>query len=45
MPKKQVVLFLVEGVSDETALVMPLEKLFSTEHVRFDIANGDITSE
>ena len=45
MSKKQVVLFIVEGVSDETALAMPLEKLFSTEHVRFDITNGDITSE
>ena len=45
MSKKQVVLFIVEGVSDETALAIPLEKLFSTEHVRFDITSGDITSD
>ena len=45
MSKKQVVLFIVEGVSDETALAIPLEKLFSTEHIRFDITNGDITSD
>ena len=46
MPKKRVVLFLVEGVNDKTALAVPLEKLITTENIKFDITdkNGDITS-
>ena len=44
MPKKQVALFIVEGVNDETALALPLERLLTTEHVKFEITNGDVTS-
>jgi len=44
-PRKKVVLFIVEGVSEETALSLPLEKLLANDSVRFDIVRGDITSK
>ena len=45
MAKKQVVLFIVEGVNDETALALPLEKLLTNETVKFEITHGDLTSD
>ena len=44
-PKKKVILFIVEGFNDQTALALPLEKLLTNEHVKFDVVNGDITSD
>ena len=43
--KKQVILFIVEGINDDTALALPLEKLLTTEDVKFEVTHGDITSE
>ena len=45
MPKKRVVLFIVEGVNDETALALPLEKLLTSDNVKFEITHGDLTSD
>ena len=45
MAKKKVVLFIVEGVCDEMALALPLEKLFSSELVKVEVYGGDITSD
>lgn len=41
---KKVVLFVVEGSTDETALALLLDKVFSSAVVKFDIVGGDITS-
>ena len=43
--KKKIVLFLVEGINDKTALGVALIKLISTRTVRFEITYGDITSD
>lgn len=44
METKKVVLFLVEGVSDQTTLGLILSKLVNNSTVRFHIVGGDITS-
>ena len=44
-PKKKVVLFIVEGFNDQTALAVSLEKLLTSESVKFAITEGDITSD
>ena len=41
---KKVVLFLVEGVSEETALGLPMKNYFETNEVRFEVVHGDITT-
>jgi hypothetical protein len=45
MKTKKVVLFIVEGISDQTSLALILSKLIRNENVRFHIVNGDITSD
>lgn len=45
MKTKKVVLFIVEGISDQTSLALILSKLIKSENVRFHILNGDITSD
>lgn len=45
MNTKKVVLFIVEGVSDQTSLALILSKLIKSENVRFHIINGDITAD
>lgn len=40
---KQVVLFIVEGPSDETALGLPFQGVFSSDSVKFDVVHGDLT--
>lgn len=40
---KQVVLFVVEGPSDETALGLPFQGVFSSDAVIFDVVHGDLT--
>lgn len=43
---KQVVLFIVEGITDEISLGLILEKIIEKEkRIRFKVINGDITSE
>jgi len=39
MPKKKVVLFIVEGFNDQTALALPLENLLTSDHVICENAN------
>ena len=38
---KKVVLFLVEGVSEETALGLRMKKYFETNEVRFEVVHGE----
>lgn len=45
MKTKKIILFIVEGVSDQTSLALILSKLIKNETVRFQIVNGDITSD
>jgi len=44
-PKKKVALFIVEGFNDQIALAMPLEKLLTSESVKFEFTGGDFTSD
>ncbi|MGB7604481.1 MAG: hypothetical protein WBL93_03295 [Lutisporaceae bacterium] len=45
MKTKKIILFIVEGISDQTSLALILSKLIKSENVRFHIVNGDITSD
>jgi len=45
MKTKKIILFIVEGISDQTSLALILSKLIKTENVRFYLVNGDITSD
>lgn len=42
---KKIVLFVVEGISDELALGPILSKLITSDHVKFHVVHGDITSD
>lgn len=42
---KRVLLFVVEGSTDETALALILERCFSESRIAFDIMSGDITTK
>ncbi|MPW25661.1 hypothetical protein GC105_07645 [Alkalibaculum sp. M08DMB] len=44
MSTRKIVLFLVEGISDQTSLALIISKIVKTEIVRFHTINGDITS-
>lgn len=41
---KKVMLFVVEGPSEETALALVFERLFAGSAVRFDVVHGDATT-
>ena len=43
--QKSVVLFIVEGQTEETALETVLNRIFSSETVKFDIVRDDITAQ
>ncbi|MDD2576608.1 MAG: hypothetical protein PHV76_03810 [Bacteroidales bacterium] len=45
MPRKKIILFIVEGISDQTCLSLALSRLLSSNRVQFKITNGDITTE
>jgi hypothetical protein len=45
MKIKKIILFIVEGISDQTSLGLILSKLIKTENVRFHIVKGDITTD
>ncbi|MDO9534052.1 MAG: hypothetical protein Q7J85_01685 [Bacillota bacterium] len=45
MKTKKVILFIVEGVTDKTSLGSIIDKLLSSNLVRFYIIGGDITSD
>lgn len=42
---KQVMIFIVEGPTEETALAQILSRIFSTSQIKFEIVHGDITTE
>lgn len=42
---KKVILFIVEGTSDQSALALLMEQFFSAHQVRFHVVHGDVTSE
>lgn len=42
---KKVILFIVEGPTDENALSPVLKKIFQNEEVRFHVVHGDFTSD
>ena len=44
MAAKKVLLFIVEGLSDEAALDGVLSRLLSNEKIRFHVVKGDITT-
>lgn len=45
MTKRKIILFIVEGVSDKTALSLVLSRIFDSNVVKFAIMYGDITSD
>ena len=45
MKTKKIVLFIVEGITDQTSLALILSKIIQNESVKFHIVNGDITSD
>ena len=42
---KKVILFIVEGPTDETALSPVLKKIFQNEEIRFHVVHGDVALE
>ena len=42
MAKKKVILFIVEGPTDETSLSTVLNRIFSSSTVKFQVVHGDI---
>ena len=42
MAKKKVMLFIVEGPTDETSLSTVLNRIFSSSTVKFQVVHGDI---
>lgn len=45
LSRKKILFFIVEGISDSSALQYMLEKIFNNQHVVVKIAGGDITSD
>lgn len=45
MGKRKVVLFVVEGITDQQSMALLLEKVINTAQVRFHIVGTDITSD
>ena len=42
MAKKKVMLFIVEGPSDETSLSTVLNRIFNSSTVKFQVVHGDV---
>ena len=42
MAKKRIILFIVEGPTEETSLSTVLNRIFSSDQVRFQVVHGDI---
>ena len=42
---KQVMIFIVEGPTEETALAQILSRILLTGQIKFEIVHGDITTE
>lgn len=45
MAKKKIMLFIVEGLTDETSLSTVLSRIFSSSTVRFQVVHGDILTK
>ena len=45
MSSKKIIFFIVEGVSDETAIANALEKIFKQNEIKVHFTEGDITSD
>lgn len=45
MPRKKVVMVIVEGISDEIALEGSLRNIYQDREVRFKVVRSDITSD
>lgn len=45
MTKKKIMLFIVEGPTDETALSTVLSRIFSSDSVRFQVVHGDVLTQ
>lgn len=43
--KKKIVLFIVEGMNDKTSLALCMDQVLDNNIVRFEVAEGDITSQ
>lgn len=43
--KKKIVLFIVEGINDKTCLALCMDQLLDNNTVRFEITDGDITTQ
>ena len=41
MAKKKIMLFIVEGPTDETSLSTVLSRIFSSDTVKFQVVHGD----
>ena len=42
MAKKKIMLFIVEGPTDETSLSTVLSRIFSSDTVKFQVVHGDV---
>lgn len=45
MARKKIMLFIVEGPTDETSLSTVLSRIFSSETVRFQVVHGDVLTQ
>ncbi len=45
MVKKKIMLFIVEGPTDETSLSTVLSRIFSSDTVRFQVVHGDVLTQ
>lgn len=45
MAKKKIMLFIVEGPTDETSLATVLSRIFSSDTVRFQVVHGDVLTQ
>ena len=45
MARKKIMLFIVEGPTDETALSTVLSRIFSSDTVRFQVVHGDVLTQ
>lgn len=44
MARKKIILFIVEGISDQTCLGLALSRLLTSNNIQFEITEGDITT-
>lgn len=42
--RKKIILFIVEGITDEVSLALGFSELMNSNEVRFELTYGDITT-